>query len=136
MRRLAFLAVTLAVLLAPVPALAATERSSARVTKLVRWVGPVREARSWGPVKAIVWIRTVKVDGKLVSRRITRVEIVAPEDTPRSEVINDDARPLLIQDTLARQSADVDVVSGATWTTEAYVESLEVVLRRSGFVGR
>lgn len=126
----------LAVALPPAQALAAAERSSAKITRVVKWVGPVREARSWGPVKATVWIRTVKVNGKLVSSRITRVAITAPEDTPRSQVINDDARPLLIGYTLQAQGTDIDTIGGATWTSEAYIESLEVALKRAAFVKR
>lgn len=136
MRRLSLLVATLAVALLPLEAFAAAERSSARITKIVKWVGPEREARSWGPVKATVWIKTVKENGKIVSQRITRVSILAPEDTPRSEVINDDARPLLITETLAKQSADVAMISGATWTSEAYVESLAAALERARFVKR
>lgn len=136
MRRLVLLVAMLAVGLLPLEALAAAERSNARITKIVKWVGPEREARSWGPVKATVWIKTVKENGKIVSQRISRVSILAPEDTPRSEVINDDARPLLISDTLSKQSADVAMISGATWTSEAYVDSLAVALRRAGFVKR
>lgn len=136
MRRLSVLLATLAAAFLPLEALAAVERSNARITRIVKWVGPQREARSWGPVKATVWIKTVKENGKIVSQHITRVSILAPEDTPRSEVINDDARPLLITDTLAKQSADVAMISGATWTSEAYVDSLAVALKRAGFVKR
>ena len=132
--RLSLFVAMLAVALLPFEAFGATAQDAARVKKVVKYVGPAREARSWGTVKAIVWIRTIKANGKLVSRRITRVAIVAPEDTPRSEVINDDARPLLIDETLFSQSADVELVSGATWTSEAYLESLEVALQRAHFV--
>jgi len=46
----------------------------------------------------------------------------------RDRQINSYALPILKQETLSAQSADIDTVSGATVTTEGYVESLQAAL--------
>ncbi|MBC7274438.1 MAG: FMN-binding protein [Streptomyces sp.] len=43
-----------------------------------------------------------------------------------------DAVPVLIEETLAAQSADVDTVSGATVTSDGYRESLQAALDAKG----
>lgn len=61
--------------------------------------------------------------------RITDVETVRDESfDPRSQQINDQAVPLLREQALQAQSANIDGVSGATYTSEAYQESLQAAL--------
>ncbi|SHM88170.1 FMN-binding protein [Cryptosporangium aurantiacum] len=64
---------------------------------------------------------------------ITKVEIAAlnPKDK-KSEQIAGNALPKLQQATLDANSADVDTVSGATFTTESYKESLQSALDQAG----
>ncbi len=50
----------------------------------------------------------------------------------RSEDINQNAAPLLVQETLTAQSANVDTVSGATYTSEGYLQSLQSALDKAG----
>jgi hypothetical protein len=50
-------------------------------------------------------------------------------DSPKSAAINSQAIPLLRQETLQTQSAQVNVVSGATLTSEAYAQSLQAALK-------
>jgi uncharacterized protein with FMN-binding domain len=57
--------------------------------------------------------------------RITDVRYTLPRDRPRSAAINEQAGPLLRQEVLQAQSAKIDVVSGATYTSEAFVQSLQ-----------
>ena len=75
----------------------------------------------FGPVQG-----TVTVTGK----RISNVVITTPTD-PRSVGINSQAVPLLIQETLQAQSANINVISGATETSTAYMQSLQVALNRA-----
>jgi uncharacterized protein with FMN-binding domain len=70
---------------------------------------------------------TITVTG----RKITAVSISAPMDDPRSAGINQQAVPLLQSETLTAQSAAIDGVSGATETTQAYVQSLQSALDRA-----
>ena len=52
---------------------------------------------------------------------------------PHSEQINSFAEPQLESQTLAAQSAQIDGVSGATFTSQAYVQSLQAALDKLGF---
>jgi len=51
---------------------------------------------------------------------------------PRSREINSAAAPILLQQTLAAQSSQIDGVSGATYTSEGYVQSLQSALDQAG----
>ena len=66
-------------------------------------------------------------------RRITDVQVVQESATdPRSEAINSQAVPLLQQQTMSAQSANIDGVSGATFTSEAFYQSLQSALAQLG----
>ncbi|MFC1412451.1 FMN-binding protein [Streptacidiphilus sp. N1-12] len=74
----------------------------------------------WGPVQL-----KVTFDGT----RITAVDVLQqPNGTPRDEEINAQALPILTQETLAAQSAKIDAVSGATYTSQGYIGSLQSAL--------
>ena len=65
--------------------------------------------------------------------RITDVQVVQESATdPRSEAINSQAVPLLQQQTMSAQSANIDGVSGATFTSEAFYQSLQSALGQLG----
>jgi uncharacterized protein with FMN-binding domain len=82
--------------------------------------GSVAQTR-WGPVQ--VQISTDE------SGTITDVEVVQyPDGNPKDDQINSYALPILVQATLDAQSADIDMVSGATVTSEGYVRSLQSAL--------
>jgi uncharacterized protein with FMN-binding domain len=49
-------------------------------------------------------------------------------DDPRSQEINSQAAPILVQQTMQVQSANIDGVSGATYTSEGYQQSLQSAL--------
>ena len=55
-----------------------------------------------------------------------------PDETARSRDINSTAVPKLTQETLQAQSADIDTVSGATYTSTGYKRSLQSALDRAG----
>lgn len=50
----------------------------------------------------------------------------------RSQEINSAAAPTLLQETLNAQSAHIDTVSGASYTTDGYVQSLQSALDKVG----
>jgi hypothetical protein len=56
----------------------------------------------------------------------------AEEDPPCSASINSYAVPLLVSETLQAQSANINLVSGATDTSEAYLQSLQDALSAAG----
>jgi uncharacterized protein with FMN-binding domain len=65
--------------------------------------------------------------------RITDVEMASLSETDsRSVEIDDQAVPQLRQEVLSAQSANIDGVSGATFTSEAYVQSLQSALDQLG----
>ena len=51
-----------------------------------------------------------------------------PTGDPRDEEINSRALPILIQETMDAQSAAIDMVSGATYTSDGYLQSLQSAL--------
>jgi len=61
--------------------------------------------------------------------KITHVSTpVLNGDTGRSQEINNYAVPQLTQETLDSQSASIDGISGASYTSQAYVDSLQSAL--------
>jgi uncharacterized protein with FMN-binding domain len=58
--------------------------------------------------------------------------IALPFDRSKSQRISDAAAPLLRQEALQAQSARIDVVSGATYTSEGYAQSLQGALDQAG----
>ncbi|MXG89289.1 FMN-binding protein [Nocardioides flavescens] len=106
------------------PDLAATTGSSTTQT-LVRsggttTTGDVAQTR-WGPVQVQI---STDADGT-----ITDVQVVQyPDGNHEDQEINAYALPVLVDATLAAQSADIDMVSGATITSEGYVQSLQSAL--------
>ncbi len=54
-----------------------------------------------------------------------------PQDRANSVRINSVATPILKSETIAAQSANVDVVSGATATSEAFIQALTDVLQQA-----
>jgi len=55
-----------------------------------------------------------------------------PRDRSRSARISDAAGPILRREALHAQSANIDLVSGATYTSESYAESLQGALDKVG----
>ncbi|WP_460814476.1 FMN-binding protein [Nocardioides korecus] len=78
----------------------------------------------WGPVQV-----TVTVAGG----KITRVDVpVYPSGNGKDAEINSYALPVLTQETVKAQSASIDMVSGATVTSNGYLESLQSALDKAG----
>ncbi|MFD8815543.1 FMN-binding protein [Streptomyces sp. NPDC059627] len=78
----------------------------------------------WGPVQVKVTIK---------SGRITDVTAVQyPTENPRDQQINSYAIPQLRSEALAAQSASIDTVSGATYTSQGYQQSLQSALDSAG----
>jgi uncharacterized protein with FMN-binding domain len=85
--------------------------------------GPSVDTR-WGPVQV-----QITVDGGTVTD-VTVVDY--PDGNGKDREINARALPELIQETLDAQSGDIDMVSGATVTSEGYAESLQGALDQAG----
>jgi uncharacterized protein with FMN-binding domain len=71
---------------------------------------------------------------RISNGRIAEVTVLAYNDgDPRSAEISQQAMPLLRQEVLSKQTAAVDAVSGATYTSNAYEASLQSALDKAGY---
>jgi uncharacterized protein with FMN-binding domain len=74
----------------------------------------------------------IQVRVTLTGRQLTRVETVALSGADaRTQAINARAEPILREEALKAGSADIDVVSGATYTSESYKDSLQSAINRA-----
>jgi len=71
-----------------------------------------------------IQVRIVTVGGRI--RSVAFAKLAGDEQL--SDLINAHAAPLLLQRTLQAQSADIDTVSGATYTSDGYRQSLQSAL--------
>lgn len=86
-------------------------------------VGSVAQTR-YGPVQ----VQVTFTGSRLVDVRTLQ----APSSHPESAQISARATPLLAREVLAAQSASIDTVSGATYTSEGYRESVQSILDQRG----
>jgi len=71
----------------------------------------------------------VAVSGQKI-QNVSFLQLTA--DDPRSAEINSQAGPILLQQTLSAQSSQIDGVSGATYTSQGYLQSLQSALDQAG----
>lgn len=70
----------------------------------------------------------------ITNGKITDVVVLAYNDgDPRSAEISQAAIPVLKEEVLSKQTAAVDAVSGATYTSNAYLASLQSALDKAGY---
>ncbi len=95
--------------------------SPSNVTKT--YTGSVADTR-WGPVQVKITV---------TDQMVTKVDVVQyPNGNGRDAEINDYALPILVQETLSAQSSTIDMVSGATVTSDGYLQSLQAALDAVG----
>jgi len=82
------------------------------------FTGP-SEDMEWGPVQVTLVVK---------NKKVTDIRASAPTERERSAIINQQALPLLRQEVLQAQSAHIYAISGATMTSDAYYQSLQVAL--------
>jgi uncharacterized protein with FMN-binding domain len=109
---------------APVPAPVAGRPASpttapARVAGAPLVVNGTSVDTQYGPVQVQVTI---------AGGRITRAAAIDHPTGGQSDDINAAAVPQLNQETLAAQNAHIDAVSGATYTSQGYTQSLQAAL--------
>jgi len=105
-------------------------------------VAPATTVPAGPPPAAGTVLRT---EGKLVNFGFGDLKVVVTTDgsritavgvsllqvlEPYSETVAQDAEPILAREVLKNQSAVVEAVSGATYTSKAYAESLQAALDR------
>ena len=67
----------------------------------------------------------VQVQISVIAGRITAATVLQVPSGGRSDRINSHAGPVLDQETVQAQSAQIDTVSGATYTSKGYIRSLQ-----------
>jgi uncharacterized protein with FMN-binding domain len=72
----------------------------------------------------------VTVSGSKISK--VGIAYLDDSDSPRSEMIDQDAIPILEQEALQAQSANIQSVSGASYTSAGFTSSLQSALRSLG----
>lgn len=77
---------------------------------------------------------TVQVKVTIKNGRISDVQpLQLPNDRARSAYISQVAGPMLRSEVLQAQSAQIDVISGATYTSEGYAQSVATALSKAHF---
>lgn len=71
----------------------------------------------------------VQVQVTVSGGSIASVDVVEyPNENPRDRQINQQAVPMLVSETTSAQSAQIDMISGATYTSRGYQQSLQSAL--------
>lgn len=91
--------------------------SAAAATKTV--TGDSVDTR-WGPVQ----VKITVTDGKITNA----IAVDYPQNNGRDQEINSYAVPTLEQESIGQTTSKIDMVSGATYTSTGYIESLQSAL--------
>ncbi len=79
-----------------------------------------------------VFYGNVKVSATIANGNITNISFLEyPNDRDNSIKINERAMPILKSEAIKSQSADVDIVTGATQTSKGFVKSLSYALSQA-----
>lgn len=101
----------------------ATAAPSAAAAPTTKKVDGAVEQTPYGPIQ---------VELTYTGAKITAVtELQTPNDRSRSVEINAQAGPILAQEVLSSQSAKIDTVSGATYTSDGYAQSVQSAIDKS-----
>ena len=92
---------------------------------------PARTSTGTGPLIATPF-STIQVRATLTDGRLTGVEtLYLTGDGPHTNALNARAEPVLREEALRTGSADIDVVSGATYTSRSWIDSLEAAMEQA-----
>jgi uncharacterized protein with FMN-binding domain len=90
--------------------------------------GTYKDGQYTGSVADAFYVN-VQVKATIQNGKISSVDFLQyPNDRERSLAISSQAIPMLQQEAISAQSANVDIVSGATDTSHAFIESLNSAL--------
>jgi uncharacterized protein with FMN-binding domain len=98
------------------------------------FTGATGQADRWGDLQVTIVVKkTTTISGgkTTVKRQIQSIKVpVYPNHTNRSVYISDNALPVLVQEALKAQSAHIYIVSGATYTSDAFAYSLQAAITK------
>jgi uncharacterized protein with FMN-binding domain len=96
---------------------------SSGTSRSASYTGQAVDTR-YGPVQ-------VRID--VSGGKISKIDVLQyPDGLQRDQDINSYALPVLNQEALSAQSAQIDSVSGATYTSDGYTQSLQSALDQAG----
>jgi len=138
MRKIITATLSIYALALPVTGLAAVRVANrATATPLAKAVtrkltGISAQAGQWGSVQVVLTQKTTAASSsKRASSRFIDLGGQYSYHTSRSQFIMTQALPLLRQEFLSAQSAHIQLISGATLTSEAFEQSLQSALLRA-----
>ena len=130
LQRIVTASVGAAVLAAPAGGAFAAVPKKVVITRKVS--GPPAQADRWGYVQVTLTVKkttTIAGKKKKIVRKIINISIpVYPNHTSRSVYISQNALPYLMQETLTSQNANINMVSGASYSSNAYIQSLQAAI--------
>lgn len=111
------------------------DNGAASSFKVFRVAAPVSAAYADGQYTgpaANAYYGVVQIQAIVENGRVARLKVLQyPSDRQTSIAINRQALPMLRDEVIAAQRADVDIVSGATLTSEAFIRSLSGALAQA-----
>lgn len=113
---------------APSAAAASGSAAPAQSTSAKSGAAKTVTGAAWPTIYGPVQVRITVTGGKVTAVAATEF----PEETPRDSQINSFAIPELNSEALAADSAKIDTVSGATYTSGGYIGSLQNALDKAG----
>ena len=136
MRKSIIILLTVAALALPiVDATAATRPTTKKIFVSKRFTGSLASVQQWGSLQVTIVVRkTTTITGtkKKVTRKLTAVSVPTyPNHTDRSIYINQTALPILKAEALRAQSANINLVSGATDSSDAFAQSLQSAILKA-----
>ena len=129
MRRTITTLLTVGVLALPVAQQAGAAVKTTKKVVTRKFAGVAYQADRWGSLQVTITVRkttTVTAGKRKVTRKITAVSVPTyPNHTDRSVYISSQALPILKSEALqAHMSANINLVSGATYTSRSWRMSL------------
>jgi uncharacterized protein with FMN-binding domain len=136
MRKSITVLLTVAALALPIAdATAATRATTKKIVVSKRFTGSVASVDRWGSLQVTIVVRkttTITGSKKKLTRKITAVSVPTyPNHTDRSIYINQTALPILKAEALRAQSANINMVSGATDSSDAFAQSLQSAILKA-----
>lgn len=108
----------------PTPQLRSSNKggSSASRSGTATYTGDVADTR-WGPVQVKITVQGVRITGSQA--------VQYPQNNGRDQEINSFALPILSKEVVQQQSSSIDTVSGATVTSDGYLQSLQSAIDKA-----
>lgn len=94
--------------------------------------GASKKAGTFDGTPIDVGYGVVQVEVTVAGGKVTKVTELSLPSGGRSGRISSYAAPVLEQETLSAQTAQIDLVSGATYTSEGFQQSLQSALNQAG----